>query len=169
MRLFLVLSALALTRALDVEIVDFSCDTSLPVHGTVSIACDRGSRCTFGELVTVNGELSYSGLENTGMQDGIAYLSSTISLVSLDFTLFDFMEVQMCHADYMLADENNANGDCPADGTYTFSVSYKLPSSGDDAASWLASGWRGQGLIELYAAQDDTMLVGKCEMDLQVS
>ena len=112
--------------------------------------------------------MTYNGLADSGIQDNYGYITSSISLFSLDFSLFEMMQVPLCNADYLVADENNANGDCPADGTYTFSVPYKLPNSGAETASWLASGWQGDGLIEIFAEQDESMLVGQCTMDLQV-
>lgn len=43
------LSAITPTQALDVEIVDYECDTSLPLQADFQVRCDGSQRCTFGE------------------------------------------------------------------------------------------------------------------------
>lgn len=58
------------------------------------------------------------------------------------------------------------NAGCPGDGTYPFSIEYVLPSAGTESASWLASGWQGTGLLEMYAQRNDAMKIGECTLTL---
>src|SRR3569832_1513339 len=75
------------------------------------------------------------------------------------------MPVPLC-SDALVASASNSN-QCPGDGSYGFSVSYELPSAGEQSTSWLASGWAGSGIIRMYAADDDTMLIGECTFNLK--
>lgn len=43
---------------------------------------------------------------------------------------------------------------CPQDDTYTFQVSYVLPSDEFDMASWFATGWRGTSDVVIYDQPD---------------
>ena len=67
----------------------------------------------------------YNGVENSGIQDNVGYLSADLSLFGMDFNLCTMQQVPLCD-DTMVADENNANGDCPADGTFAYSIQYTL-------------------------------------------
>jgi len=109
--------------------------------------------------------VNYNGVEDTGIEDNLAFITSDLSFWTLDFNLFDMLSVPLCD-DTMTADENNAN-DCPGDGSYSYSVVYKLPNSGSDSASWLASGFEGSGFIRMYAEADESMMIGECILNLQ--
>jgi hypothetical protein len=107
----------------------------------------------------------YSGVQNSGIENNMAYVTAALSLWTIDFNLLDMMPVPLCD-DTMVADANNQNA-CPGDGTFDFSLVYKLPSAGDNRTSWLASGWEGSGLIEMFAQQDNTMKIGECSLSLK--
>lgn len=55
MKLLFVLSSLALATALDVEITDVNCDSSLPISADIILDCNGSSRCTFGGEAKVYG------------------------------------------------------------------------------------------------------------------
>ena len=86
-------------------------------------------------------------------------------LWTLDFNLLDMYEVPLCD-ESMVADESN-EGECPGDGAHSFSISYKLPNAGDERASWLASGWRGTGVVRMYAEPSEDMMIGECTLSLR--
>jgi hypothetical protein len=92
-------------------------------------------------------------------------MSTDVELMTLKYTFQDMMPVPLC-SEYLTAGENNG-GECPADGTYAFSVSYDLPSAGEQSTSWLASGWAGSGSIRMYAEEDESMLIGDCTFNLK--
>jgi hypothetical protein len=75
------------------------------------------------------------------------------------------LQVPLCD-ETMVADEGNQNA-CPGDGTQNYEFVYKLPSAGSEQTSWLASGWDGSGLIEMYAQQDKSMKIGECSLQLK--
>jgi len=60
-KLLLALSAVVcLTRALDVEVTDYECDSSLYVTADFNVKCDGKSRCTFGQsTATVAGKRTF--------------------------------------------------------------------------------------------------------------
>lgn len=58
------------------------------------------------------------------------------------------------------------NNQCPYDGSYPYKVEYVLPSAGSESASWLASGWTGSGVLQMYANRNDQTLIGECTMVL---
>lgn len=64
----------------------------------------------------------------------------------------------------MVASSSNENA-CPGNGAYDFSVNYTLPKAGN--FSWLASGWAGEGLIQMFAEVDETMKIGECGLGLE--
>ena len=86
-------------------------------------------------------------------------------LWTLDFNLLDMYEVPLCD-ESMVADESNEQ-ECPGDGANSFSITYELPSAGDERASWLASGWRGSGVVKMYAEPSENMLIGECNLSLR--
>jgi hypothetical protein len=92
-------------------------------------------------------------------------LTADLSLWSLQFNLVDMMQVPLCDAT-MVANANNQN-DCPGDGSMDYSITYKLPNAGSEATSWLASGWQGSGLVQMYAQQDESMKIGECVLELK--
>jgi hypothetical protein len=107
----------------------------------------------------------YSGVENSGIENNLAYVTADLSLFTISFNLLDMMPVPLCD-ETMVADENNQNA-CPGDGTHNYEVTYKLPSAGSDQTSWLASGWEGSGLIQMFAEQDKSMKIGECYLSLK--
>jgi hypothetical protein len=92
-------------------------------------------------------------------------MSAQLMLWTLDFNLLDMYEVPLCD-ESMVADESN-EGECPGDGAHSFSISYKLPNAGDERASWLASGWRGTGVVRMYAEPSEDMMIGECTLSLR--
>lgn len=102
---------------------------------------------------------------NTGLENNVGYMSTDVDLLTLKYNFHDMMPVPLC-SDYLVAGDSNA-GQCPADGSYAFAVSYELPSAGDQSTSWLASGWTGSGVIRMYAEDDETMLIGECSFNLK--
>ena len=187
-------STISVVSGLDLRVVNTTCDPTLPLTADIYLQCNGDARCTFGEVSKVYGKCTlhasshittdnkqtkqtkthllfyptvyYNGVENSGIQDNVGYLSADLSLFGMDFNLCTMQQVPLCD-DTMVADENNANGDCPADGTFAYSIQYTLPSSGPEAASWLATGWRGSGLVQMYAEQDESMKIGECVLQLQ--
>lgn len=107
----------------------------------------------------------YNGVENSGIQENVGYITADLSLWTLDFNLLDMLPINMCD-ETLVADENNQNP-CPGDGTQNYEVIYKLPSAGNEQTSWLASGWDGSGLIQIFAAQDESMKIGECSLSLK--
>ena len=96
------------------------------------------------------------------------YASGKISLMAMDFTLFDMIAFPLCgdESAYISSDADNQN-DCPGDGVYNYSVPYRLPNAGAESASWLASGWQGVGYLDYYAEPDESMQIGHCELTLK--
>lgn len=152
-------------------------------------------------FVLLNFSVCYSGVQNSGVNGDVGYLSADLSLFSIDFTLVSKQAVPLCYsedyyqeegeeedaegadyydnnaADYYDNNNNNNgqrrldgqaadNGECPADGCYPYSVQYVLPSAGQESASWLASGWQGSGLIEMYAQRNEKYKIGVCKLQL---
>lgn len=109
--------------------------------------------------------MKYNGVEDTGIENNLAYISSELSFLTLDFALFDMMAISLCHDD-MEASQYNYN-DCPGDGEYKFSVPYRLPTTGKNTATWLATGWEGSGYIRMYAEENENMLIGECLLTME--
>lgn len=123
---------------------------------------------------------------NSGVNGDNAYISADLSLFSIDFDLVNKQSVPLCYFNEAAENEqeevdnyydNNAEDgnarrlndgeyQCPNDGVYPYSIQYVLPSAGTESASWLASGWTGTGVIELYAQRNDQMKIGHCELVL---
>ncbi len=55
MKLLFALASLTLASALDVEITDVNCDTSLPISADIILDCNGSARCTFGGEAKVYG------------------------------------------------------------------------------------------------------------------
>jgi hypothetical protein len=119
----------------------------------------------FSHVVSIYSAVTYTGVDQSGIANNLAYISSDLSFWTLDFSLFDMLEVNVCHSS-VVADAGNTNA-CPGDGMYDFSVGYKLPSAGSEQTSWLASGWEGSGTITMYAQPNVSMKIGACILDLQ--
>jgi hypothetical protein len=107
----------------------------------------------------------YSGVENSGIADNLAFVTADLSLFSINFNLLDMMQVPLCD-ETMVAGEDNQYA-CPGDGTQNYEVVYKLPSAGSEQTSWIASGWDGSGLIQMFAQQDESMKIGECTLQLK--
>jgi hypothetical protein len=105
--------------------------------------------------------VKYSGVAYSGTQNNVAYMTSDLNFWTLEFSLFDMLQVPLCDATM------TNTSDCPGDGEYDYSVDYKLPNSGSESASWLASGWEGTGFIRMYAEPDESMMIGECLLTLQ--
>jgi hypothetical protein len=112
--------------------------------------------------------VNYTGVGDTGAQDMTVYASSKLSMLAMDFNLFDYIPLPLCDDDgtYIVASQNNGN-ECPADGQYDYTVPYRLPNAGAESASWLATGWQGSGYVKYYADADATELIGNCRMVLK--
>lgn len=82
-------------------------------------------------------------------------------MLALDYHLFQFMPVDLCNENLVVAVDDNGYNECPADGEYTFTSYYTLPEY-DEKTSWLSTGWRGQGEITMYATADTTTKIGYC-------
>lgn len=94
----------------------------------------------------------------------MGYMTADLSLWSLHFNLVDMMQVPLCD-ESMVADANNQN-ECPGDGTHKYEFEYTLPKAGTEYTSWLASGWKGSGLIQIFAEQNENMKIGECKLSL---
>jgi hypothetical protein len=92
-------------------------------------------------------------------------MTSNLELWTLNFNLFDMLPVPLCH-ETMTASSSNAN-QCPGTGSYDFSITYTLPDAGSPKTSWFATGWSGEGVIQMFAQTDETMKIGECQLDLQ--
>jgi hypothetical protein len=109
--------------------------------------------------------VKYSGVAYSGIQNNVAYMTSDLNFWTLEFSLFEMLMVPLC--DETMTSAGNNTSDCPGNGKYNYSVDYKLPNSGSDSASWLASGWEGTGFIRMYAEPDESMMIGECLLTLQ--
>ena len=154
----------------------------------------------FPSLTTVH----LNNVINSGITNGIAYVSAELSLFSIDFALVNKQSSELCYFveemeqqegnegynndanqynnnNYQGVDnyyennnnnENNGNrrldqyGQCPNNGSYPYKIQYVLPSAGKESASWMASGWTGTGIIEMYAQRNDNMKIGECKLSL---
>jgi hypothetical protein len=109
--------------------------------------------------------VTYSGVDQTGIQNNQAYVSSELAFPTMNFNILNMMKIPLCD-ESLVADSGNTN-ECPGDGTFSYYVYYNLPKSGTESASWMASGWTGTGYIEIYAEANVNMMIGRCSMDLQ--
>lgn len=104
----------------------------------------------------------YNNTEEIGLEDGYAFLSSDLSFLSLDYTLFNFLQVPIC-GNYITPEDDDQD-ECPADGVYNFKIPYVLPSK-ENQASWVATGWNGKGKILIYAeANNLDSVIGQCQL-----
>lgn len=107
----------------------------------------------------------YNGVAESGVENNVAYMTADLSLWAMDFNLCDMRQVPLCY-ETMVAGENNQN-DCPGDGEFEYSINYQLPGAGNQAASWLATGWQGSGRIRMYAEPNENMMIGDCRLELK--
>jgi hypothetical protein len=91
-------------------------------------------------------------------------MTASLELWTLNFHLFDMLPVSLCDSSMEASGENQ--NECPGNGSYGYSVNYTLPGAGNEKTSWLASGWNGDGLIQIFAEADETMKIGECLLDL---
>jgi hypothetical protein len=131
-------------------------------------------------------------------------MTGDLSLLAIDFSLFQMMAIPLCSDSLTNHNDNNAQAvaynqqaydynsyqyqqqaaavnddggdykqhvyddyECPDDGGYDYSVNYKLPDAGKEHASWLVTGFTGSGVLQMYAQQDESMMIGQCYLTLQ--
>jgi hypothetical protein len=104
-------------------------------------------------------------VENSGIENNVAYMTANLNLWTMDFNLVDMLQVPLCD-ETMVAADGNANA-CPGSGSYDYSFTYKLPNAGREETSWLATGWQSTGKIEMFAEQDENMKIGECTIVLK--
>lgn len=109
--------------------------------------------------------VNYNGVSYSGIQNNQAYLSAELKFLTLVYKPFDMKLFQLCNDNLVQADQSS--GDCPADGSYIYSIPYKLPAAGAGHPVWLATGFQGTGIVRMYAAQDERMLIGECHLKLK--
>ena len=88
--------------------------------------------------------VAYNSTDATSIANNVAYITADLNFVTWTFHLLDQFQIDLCNQN-LVASENNA-GECPGDGSYSFSMDYALPNS-KDASTWVASGWGGSGTI----------------------
>lgn len=101
------------------------------------------------------------------MENNVAYMTCDLELLTLTYNFFTMMPVDMCSEYLSYGQDDDYQGECPSNGDYDFSVTYTLPGAGDESTSWLATGWAGSGLFQLFAEEDDSMLIGECTFSLK--
>ncbi len=107
----------------------------------------------------------YKGVSYSGIQNNQAYLSVDLKFLTLEYKPFEMRQFQLCNGN--LVQGQDSQSECPADGTYMYSIPYKLPAAGGGHPVWLASGFQGNGVIRMYAEQDERMLIGECHLRLK--
>ncbi|GAX22133.1 hypothetical protein FisN_6Hh383 [Fistulifera solaris] len=162
---FVIIALMSAAKALDVSIEEVVCDESLDVTALIQMECNGGRRCAFGATSRLYGTLYYKGVSYSGIQNNLAYLSVDLKFLTLEYKPFEMRQFQLCHGN--LVQGQDSQSECPADGTYMYSISYKLPASGGGHPVWLASGFQGNGVIRMYAEQDERMLIGECHLRLK--
>jgi len=152
--------------ALDIVVAGVTCDKTLPIYAdTFTMTCNGASRCTLGNTATFAGTLAYNSTDATSIANNVAYITADLNFVTWTFHLLDQFQIDLCNQN-LVASENNA-GECPGDGSYSFSMDYALPNS-KDASTWLASGWGGSGTIAMYSTETVSAdsLVGYCTLPM---
>lgn len=92
---------------------------------------------------------------NINMLGGYTHRQKLVSMVS----------VPVCNDDYQ-ADENNQYGDCPADGSYSFSTSFETEEPESPFLAWAMTGYKGEVVMNMYLST--TMeLVGRCKAEMK--
>ena len=132
----------------------------------------RLSRCLVGLLTHICSILStvvYNGLQNyyNVTHDDSFYVDATVSLGLGGLSIFqkklvDNMKVPVCSS--FTASSYNTYGDCPADGRYMFSASYRFPAPESSFMDWASSGYEGQIKLDIFYR---TELVGRCVVGAQ--
>ena len=120
-------------------------------------------------LLSSSCSVYYKGVSYSGIQNNLAYLSVHLKFLTLDYKPFDMKVFQLC-SENLVQDNNSQSSsstECPADGAYTYSIPYKLPAAGSGHPVWLASGFQGTGMVQMYAEQDERMLIGECQLRLK--
>ena len=124
-------------------------------------------------------KVQYTGVEDLGLADVedlglVTFVSADLNFLSIEFDLLQYLQVPICgqyvspegySAEANDNDDGNANADgCPADGLYDFNITYFLPQE-ETKASWLATGWKGEGEVSFYAgANNADSLMGSCQL-----
>lgn len=84
--------------------------------------------------------------------------------MTLDYQLFNDVALDFCGS--WVTSQNNANA-CPADGQYSFSLPYQLPS-GSQLTSWFATGWQGKANLVVHTTQSNSSAVlANCDLYFQ--
>ena len=79
-------------------------------------------------------------------------------------TLANKVQVPLCDNSYK-ADQYNQNGNCPADGSYSFATAFQTESP-SEIGGWLLTGYKGEIVLNMYL--DSTKeLVGRCRVDMK--
>eukprot|EP00934_Nitzschia_sp_Nitz4_P006180 Nitzschia sp. Nitz4//scaffold56_size114212//12758//13574//NITZ4_003932-RA/size114212-snap-gene-0.176-mRNA-1//-1//CDS//3329554652//6170//frame0 len=162
------LALLSASSALELLITGVSCEDK-PIAAKFSYICNGDFLCSLGESETMEGNLIYNGFEETyGVEYDDYLLIDTNMYVSLagyayEYSLSDMEPIPVC-SDYFTATDDNY-GDCPADGNYTFTTNYMLPSPDSEYLTWAATGWTGQIVIDMFLSSSE--LVGKCTLEFQ--
>jgi hypothetical protein len=93
------------------------------------------------------------------------YASADLKLLSLEYSLFNFLPFNFC-GDWVRQGQYN-NSPCPYDGVYTFTIAYTLPWDDGDITTWFATGWQGVSDLIIYknaTQSDDNELLASCTM-----
>lgn len=78
--------------------------------------------------------------------------------------LADMVPMPLCD-DSLTANQNNENGKCPGDGSYSFSTAFTSKAPSSDFGSWLLTGYKGELVVNLYW-NSDAKLAGRCHADI---
>lgn len=107
--------------------------------------------------------MQFSGVDEIGLVDEYAFISANVRFNSLEFDLLQYLQVPIC-GEY-ITEEENAQNECPADGTYDFYLPYVIPDHEESQATWLVTGWSGQGEISFFSeANNIYSLIGTCQL-----
>jgi DNA mismatch repair ATPase MutL len=93
------------------------------------------------------------------------YASADLKLLSLEYTLFNFLPFNFC-GDWVQQGRYNSNP-CPYDGMYTFTIAYTLPWDDGDITTWFATGWQGVSDLVIYKNATESKnneLLASCTM-----
>lgn len=182
------LALLGAVKALDISIEKVVCDDTLDVTADINMECNGERRCTLGSTSRISGarkfwtvfayhrgiisdapcsgsSVYYNGVYYSGVQDNQAYLTFDMHFLTLDLKPFEMKQISLCSGNLVSGEENQSA--CPGDGSYSYSVQYRLPSAGDGHPLYLASGFQGKGIIRMFAEQDERMLIGECHLTLK--
>lgn len=164
--LFLLLNT-APTVATDITVSNFWCDEKLPVYATdFKMQCDEGG-CSLGSDAIFTAILEYSSVTSSKALLTVDVSQLLLSTEMLKHTLFKEKSVDLCNDEEIAPYSNNANLDCPEDGTYVLYAKHTLPTSGNN--DWFLSGWKINANTYLYNAYDSSILMGHCTVTVSSS